>query len=365
MTHIGIHNLQFFDKNLIKDYKSDDFLRCMTINCPSRPYKPRTKNDLKTTMHWGQRKLLMTEIEFLTQYSKKDDLVLYVGAAPAIHTSFLSKLFPTLKFILVDPMKFNIKETDKIEIRKEYFTDEKAREFINKDFLFICDIRISNDQINYKPSENEVKNDMIVQQRWVDIMKPRYSILKFRLPWNEEQFLYLDGKIVIQPWGPQSSTETRLIVNDSLKKRKWNCKLYEEQMYYFNTVTRCKCYNHNIVTAGIDHCYDCSSEIHIIENYLNTVKRENIEDKDVTNMIHQISKHLTKGEGSLLGYYYYKYLHWNNSHYNHNQKKTIKSNLLNLIYNLNTLPNYVPRKNFYLIFKEIKNILLNTESNSE
>ena len=126
MTHIGIHNLQFFDKNMIKNYKSDDLLRHLTINCPSKPYQPRTKNDLKTTMHWGQRKLLMTEIEFLTQYSKKNDMVLYVGAAPAIHTSFLSKLFPTLKFILVDPMKFNIKETDKIEIRKEYFTNEKA-----------------------------------------------------------------------------------------------------------------------------------------------------------------------------------------------------------------------------------------------
>ena len=47
MTHIGIHNLQFFDKNEIRDYKSDNFLRCLTINCPSKPYKPRNKNDLK------------------------------------------------------------------------------------------------------------------------------------------------------------------------------------------------------------------------------------------------------------------------------------------------------------------------------
>ena len=91
------------------------------------------------------------------------------------------------------------------KLQREYKTNQ-----INQKRQFLED-RIS-------AIENEVKNDMIVQQRWVEIMKPRYSILKFRLPWNEEQFLYLDGKIVIQPWGPQSSTETRLIINDSLKK---------------------------------------------------------------------------------------------------------------------------------------------------
>ena len=305
-------------------------------------------------MHWGQRKLLMTEIDFLTQYSKENDLVLYVGAAPAIHTPLLSKLFPTLKFILIDPMKFSIHETDNIKIIKEYFTDEKAKEFIGRDFLFICDIRISNNEKNYKPTENEVKMDMIIQQKWVEIMKPRFSILKFRLPWDQETFEYLDGNITIQPWGPQSSTETRLIIDNSLEKRIWNCKIYENQMYYFNTITRCQYYPHDIIAPGIDHCYDCSSEIHIIKNYLELFQPLKNDDKTIIKFIHKISKHLTKGEGSLSGYYYYKYINYDN-----NKKNSVKYNLINLVHQMNIAKDTNNNEKFETTFKEIKKIILN------
>jgi len=351
---IGIHNLQYFDKHNLNKYKGNKLCRCLTIKSPQKKYRPRCKNDLRTTMHWGQRKLLMTEIDFLTQYSKENDLVLYVGAAPAIHTPLLSKLFPTLKFILIDPMKFSIHETDNIKIRKEYFTDEKAKEFIGRDFLFICDIRVSNDEKNYKPTEDEVKLDMIIQQKWVEIMKPRFSILKFRLPWDQKTFEYLDGNITIQPWGPQSSTETRLIVDNSLEKRIWNCKIYENQMYYFNTITRCQYYPHNIIAPGIDHCYDCSSEIHIIKNYLELFQPLKNDDKAIIKFIHKISKHLTKGEGSLSGYYYYKYLNYNN-----NQKNSIKYNLIKLVHQMNIAKDTNNNEKFETTFKEIKKIILN------
>jgi len=361
MVHkIGIHNLQFFDKHDIKHYKQNKLCRCLTINSTQRKYKPRSKNDLRTTMHWGQRKLLMTEIDFLTQYSKENDLVLYVGAAPAIHTPLLSKLFPSLRFILVDPMKFSIHETDKIEIRQEYFTDEMAKEFIGQDFLLICDIRVSNDEINYKPTEDEVKMDMLIQQKWVEIMKPKFSILKFRLPWDQKTFEYLDGHITIQPWGPQSSTETRLIIDNSLEKRVWDCKIYENQMYYFNTVTRCQYYPHNIIAPGIDHCYDCSTEIMIIKNYLQSFQPNKNNEKIIIKMIHKISKHLTKGEGSLSGYYYYKYINYNNS-----KKNYIKYNLINLIHQLNIAQDTNNRVNFNKIHSDIKKIILNELKNTE
>jgi hypothetical protein len=358
-SKIGVHNLQYFDKHDLKNYRGNKLCRCLTINSPQKTYEPRCKHDLRTTMHWGQRKLLMTEIDFLTQYSKENDLVLYVGAAPAIHTPLLSKLFPTLKFILIDPMKFSIHETDNIQIRKEYFTDEKAKEFIGKDFLFICDIRVSNNEKNYKPTEDEVKMDMLIQQKWVEIMKPKFSILKFRLPWDQETFEYLDGNITIQPWGPQSSTETRLIIDNSLEKRLWNCKIYENQMYYFNTITRCQYFPHNIIAPGIDHCYDCSSEIYIIKNYLKLFQPNRNNEKMVIKFIHKISKHLTKGEGSLSGYYYYKYIHSDNY-----QRNTVKYNLINLIHQLNIAKDTNNCNKFKKSFKEIKNLILNESENN-
>ena len=36
---------------------------------------------------------------------------------------------------------------------------------------------------------------------------------------------------------------------------------YEEQMFYFNTVTRVGRYLHEVRAQGIDYCYDCKAEV--------------------------------------------------------------------------------------------------------
>ena len=46
-------------------------------------------------LHWGQRKLLLSEIEFLTLYAAPGDLVLYAGAAPGGHIPYLARPLPT------------------------------------------------------------------------------------------------------------------------------------------------------------------------------------------------------------------------------------------------------------------------------
>ena len=57
--------------------------------------------------HWGQRKLLFSEIEFLTLYGHLAKTVVYAGAAPGTHINYLSKeLFPEHKWVLVDPAPF-------------------------------------------------------------------------------------------------------------------------------------------------------------------------------------------------------------------------------------------------------------------
>lgn len=60
---------------------------------------------VKTTCHNGQRKLLLSEIQFLSFYSSINDtqLVIYIGSAPGQHLSILSHMFPNLKFLLIDP----------------------------------------------------------------------------------------------------------------------------------------------------------------------------------------------------------------------------------------------------------------------
>jgi hypothetical protein len=76
-------------------------------------------------IHWGQRKLLLSEIEFLTKFSVPGATVLYAGAAPGTHTLYLIELFPELKFVLVDPAPFSnkLKEGPQCLLRQEFFTD--------------------------------------------------------------------------------------------------------------------------------------------------------------------------------------------------------------------------------------------------
>ena len=50
-------------------------------------------------LHWGQRKLLLSEIDFLTDFidlskNKQKILIIYAGAADGKHISLLSKMFP-------------------------------------------------------------------------------------------------------------------------------------------------------------------------------------------------------------------------------------------------------------------------------
>ena len=246
-------------------------------------------NYRKTVLHWGQRKLLLSEIEFLTLIGQ-DDLVnatvVYAGAAPSSHTPFLSKLFPTVNFILVDPARFTRElsrrrmedrrlklettQYPRIKVIQDLFTDALARELkerlAGRNIFFISDIR--RDAYN----ENMIKDDMTYQSDWHKILGSKRSMLKFRLPWTQQgSTSYLAGDIHLPVWGPQTTTESRLITQKDrpLAERDYNHDTYNNQMFYFRCYTRPAVYNHDIQgVPGLDHCYDCRAEVHILQEYI-------------------------------------------------------------------------------------------------
>lgn len=253
-----------------------------------------TRKYEKTVNHWGQRKLLMSEIQFFTEYSRDGDIVVYAGAAPGTHIKKLSQLFPQLKFVLVDPADFTVKENDKIKICQTYFTDEFAGQFSGREnILFISDIR-SVDPHRYPEHivNEKIMEDMMNQMRWHQIIKPRYSLLKFRFPWNDNSTLYLDGKNYLQVWGPQTTTETRLVVERDAKLKLYSHREIEQKMFYFNTTTRVARYEHDAICPeeGNDYCYDCAAEVNILKNYLRKFHPENCDSAAVKKMIQEISR---------------------------------------------------------------------------
>ena len=165
-----------------------------------------------TTEHWGQRKLLLTEIEFLTKYAENNRyLVVYAGAAPGVHIPFLSSLFPNLEFVLIDEKDFGIKRTNKIEIRSEKFTKEIAKHYGDSDqkILFICNVR------TYRPQsdgQNDGAEDMQNQMEWYILMRPSASLLSFRLSRDTKPTVYMKGHQIIEPWASRRAIECRLVV---------------------------------------------------------------------------------------------------------------------------------------------------------
>lgn len=293
-----------------RTFTIDELPRAITPESPQGIYRER-KGEVKSTLHYGQRKLLMSEIDFLTLTETDTDTkdpttVIYVGAAPSIHTPILSKMFPNHKFVLVDPSPFTIKETDNISILNAFFTDELAQEFAsiykNNRVLLISDVRssdIAEDIQNVQKQQEIVTRDMTMQENWHSILKPEYSMFKFRLPWDKGTTRYYDGEIRFQAWAPQTSSESRLIIKKNAKKRLYDNHLYESHMFFFNTVTRVCYYEHDVQANGLDHCYDCSCEVKILQDYLVQYKRQKkstITPEQLGKMVDDITLFLSDGK---------------------------------------------------------------------
>jgi len=229
------------------------------------------KSNRNLAIHWGQRKLALTILQFLNLYWNSDTrpTIVYAGAAGGANINFLAKLFPEAEWHLYDPSKFAITRSNNIKINtgeSGLFTDETAKQWgeavkEGRVVLFISDIRnlgIESGNINKnnrQTIEREIWNDMKTQQRWVNLIKPHAASLKFRLPYpysdiqfdndiepGTETVPYLSGILYLQPYGGVTSTESRLVVipdeNNQLLSSNWNLKNYESQMFYHNTVTR-------------------------------------------------------------------------------------------------------------------------------
>ena len=279
-------------------------------NAQRSVYKSKT---LKFTLHSGQRKLLISEIDFLTKHGHLSNDILYIGAASGNHIEYLSVLFPDHTFELWDPAKFapNIvtyanNNPTKVRIISKYFTDEDAHFYKTKKILMICDIRTTgNRQLSDDDHEweQEIMLNMDLQKKWIDMMTPMMSMIKFRLPYPKKDMKnivrYFSGEVRLQCWAPQASTECRLIT-DGKSMCDYDLRKHEEIMYHFNTVTRIQYYDHNLIEnltnkdiPGIDHCHDCSGEIYILKEYLRG-NNDLINDEEIRYEIIEIMKNISK-----------------------------------------------------------------------
>ncbi|CAF1677578.1 unnamed protein product [Rotaria magnacalcarata] len=229
-----------------------------------------------TTEHWGTRKLLLTDIEFLTDYGGSGKyLVIYVGAAPGIHINHLSDLFPDLEFVLIDTKKVETKKTSSIHIRSRDFMDDIVKEYSKskKRLLLISNVHVSGSQAD---SDDNILKEMQNQQHWHLDMKPIASLLTFHFPRTTNRIEYFEGDLILEPWASRRPSSCRLLVSREARLIDYNIKQLKSSMGYFQSVLRTNFYEHDLKdsnTDGLDHCYDCRSEIFILSEYLSKIQK--------------------------------------------------------------------------------------------
>jgi cap2 methyltransferase len=260
---------------LIYDEEFNNKNRLLDLSSNKSTIKKLNPKEINTTEHWRQRKLLLSEIEFLTNSIKDENyLIIYAGAAPGTHLNYLSSLFPQVKFILIDRNEFVTNQTDNIKIESKEFTEDLAKKYSEKDknILFICHIRTFTTYENLKRDiEKDISNLVI----WQTIMNPCASLLTFRLPRSSGKTLFFEGDILLDTWSSRKSMECRLIVKKNAQMIDYDNMNFERAMNNFQNIPRITYYEHDfdtIETEGLDHCYDCRAEIFILEKYLIKIK---------------------------------------------------------------------------------------------
>ena len=253
------------NKNLILKYLNDHV-------------KNKFNTQLNILLHQGQRKLFLTELYFLAMYAELSKHVLYIGAAPGEHISILSFLFPSHTFYCYDLTPFKIKSTPKIKLFKQFFTEKDIPQYINKNVLFIADIR------SRPISTESILNDMNKQSEWIKQLNPIKSIIKFRAPYAYSNYCleqvntvltnsskdciykYLNGDLLIQPWSRIISSELRLIISRPITEKEYNCNEIDNKMLYLNMIIRKKLIN---TKNGKNITWDQQQENAIIQLFKN------------------------------------------------------------------------------------------------
>lgn len=254
----------------------------------------------KTVVHFGQLKMFLVTLIYLLEVI--DDIdeevhIVYPGSARGDNILILCDLFPGTRWYLIDPNDFDSRlhvHKQIIDIKNEFFTDSMAESYhdklANKRVLFISDIRLDTD-------DKSVLKDQENNANWYRLTGAESAYLKFRCPYfHDGPYRYYDGDLMIQPYAPLSSTESRILIQGKLKDMEYNIEEYQGKFMYFNRVLRPSHYSDEGVAKTnaeyLDHCWDCIYFRSLIAKYNKKYSRTST-PLDVDDILKRITKHVT------------------------------------------------------------------------
>ena len=285
--------------NLIKEKNYFDRETHYTINndTPEKRFRKGTKLE---HIHWKDLKLLACDLLFLTYYLDvtivKD--IIYIGSGSGDHLGILSKLFPEVHFHIFDTSVIceDLYSSSNITIHDHYFEQNDVLIWRSKTCILISNIRNTDYDSSkthvkdLKANEGMARKDMELQKKWVEEIKPEYSLLRFRLPYAEYFELekgntrnYLDGITYIEPFSKPSSIETRLcVMKDQFFSKDWDIISYERKLFHHNSETRYSVFKnpidedepHIYTEIGLYDDFDSTYFTHTVIDYMKKIGLE-------------------------------------------------------------------------------------------
>jgi hypothetical protein len=389
----------------VERFSYQEFLKNRSIpthynsKAPTMPYYCSQPHEGEAVR--GQRKLLLTEIYFLSKYitpeTQEEFWVIYAGAASGSHHLILKEMFPKVTFLLFDPEFKTVYQdyledsqsenifslTDDLTHHRDTsgdlanLTSEKIDETYyhvfpcictinanqklaklaksnNKKLLFISDLRIVTNRDKAKDEHKKRKLEISLQtylelkdqQQIYDDNYLQYQLInaanhertnlkaamiKFRFPYahstrnlylkkkerihiqgEEDNLLhneFFKGEVCIQPYAPGSTTESRLIIDETILRSPEPLDIYDDLHYekffsYINNVVRRSMkFSMPRLTINLDprhklyQKFDHLLELYILNQYVTRFNRDRI-DHNKVNPLDEIWKWLLKIETS-------------------------------------------------------------------
>lgn len=286
-------------------------------------YNPNNKY-YKPYVFSPSRKLFISELRFLNDETDGTGLVIYVDGCPGNHLYELSKYYPNIRFVVIDPDEFrpynidaylgnyiknitdDITQLDwdsdtRIYLIKKLCSIELIHSLVNLvncDYYLWSNLKIRSETLGFKKevTDLDVYHKLAIQYIWVRDTKPKSAMIVFKTPYyisgsidpndsiiNEAKelniqegyqshtFKYPNGQIFIQPWARKSSTEAKMVIRPGTELVLFDGYDYENKFNYYNLLER-PVRKHNVgmytYKFGYCECNDCAIELSVLRSYV-------------------------------------------------------------------------------------------------
>jgi len=295
-----VHVQEVGKRNIYKP--SDIKLTLSHATSPRASYAKIAANDTKGSVYCSELKNLMKDIQFLTAKALPWDTVIYIGNTMGRWVETVSRMFPTLQFMVYDgnPTKVQtaiangtlvedpthfMKHPGNVHLRDSWFSVQEAERLTGggrgslldstKTLMMVetrnmyaeaaqgpapgpassvaensgdkhaADDRTQNNSVY---TERDVLKDMADQDAWVHALRPRSALLKFNIPYQGgKSYSFIQGEMFLQPFTQRACTEVRMVVDSPMANGFSQSVSYPRQLYSSQAHDECMFY-HNTVT---------------------------------------------------------------------------------------------------------------------